>query len=664
MRLVKDETSTAGRYVNPARSNADPGTFAVVIGVSAYAHLAGGAAPAAETYGLGQLFVSALTAFDFFEWLSRYDASPAPPAQCWLLVSPTPAELAARSELAVAGASPTFENCRKALREWSAAMQALSPAAAQASRSLFFFSGHGVEIHQNQQVLLPADYLAPVLGGVNDAISTANLVNGVACLPVPHHTFFVDACRNDVTRLRERRLEGSRILDETVSANANSDVIAPVLFASAAGTAAYQYRQTDKRSIYGTALLEGLRGDQGISLDCDGQGCKVWMFQLQRMMKNRVEALVREASQGQAAQTQRVLLGGYVDDLTVTTVPVPRTVALGQPVPTPPGPILAGMGAQPPGRAYEVSDPVAPAWHLKSDDEGPGHRLLGSEQLTELLFRAARVTPLRGGPPMTLADADAVVSSVTRSPDTRAVTVALRLPHADPGWRLELPSGDGGAAWTVVLPGDLEEVTYLLDLQTEYPETGMVRPITRLDGALALEGNHAFLFEAAAAWWAYDVESSGAAANIVDQRSMLDVMLHKVRSPLGATIAAHLLLEVRSHKLPQQWLQNLTDWFERPDPPVLLAELAFRNGDEATWRAALWKVAARGLPHLAANLGRLDVHVAELRRRQDGSALEELYDTLADPLAGALAHLRPGGLFASFYGDANELGPGFLHPFG
>ena len=43
-----------------------------------------------ETFGLGQLRVSALTAYEMFRWLSQgYRADGCPLAMCWLLLSPT-----------------------------------------------------------------------------------------------------------------------------------------------------------------------------------------------------------------------------------------------------------------------------------------------------------------------------------------------------------------------------------------------------------------------------------------------------------------------------------------------------------------------------------------------------------------------------------------------
>lgn len=653
MRLEKDPTSTNGRFVNPDWEAGKPGTFAVIIGISEYPHLAGGADPAYQTYGLDQLYVSALTAFDVFQWLSEEDDSLTVPAQCWLLLSPTAAEAQANAAVGRLGALATFDNCRRALRECVAAMKRLPAEHAATSRSFFFFSGHGIEVHQYQQVLLPSDYLEPVHGSFNDAISTANLVAGMAWLDVPRHSFFVDACRSDVQGLRDHRLEGTRILDEPVSRLTNTQTVAPVLFAAAAGDLAYQHRNTGQRSIYGTALLEGLRGKQGIELACRETKCDVRLFRLQEMMKRRVDALVHSASNG--TQRQRVLFGGgYIDDMTVTRVDVPGP-RLAPPPPAPPRPpqLLAdSVGIGPLFSPHDVISKRA-CWDLASGDFSEGHELFQSEHLTELFLTTARLMPLGGGEPRTLPDAEAQVVATTRSEDTRNVAVALRLPAIERGWWLTLPSGGERDAWTVALPGDLTDVTYALDLGTTRGDVGAIRLIQRLDAALALD-NSDHLGQVAAAWWAYDLEGTEQAAADIDETGLLEVLVDKVRSPLAASIAAHLLLEIRSRQVPLGWLANLTEWFDLPDPPVLLAEQAAREGDDQTWLHALQLVTERGMPYLAGNLARLSLHVAELRRLNPPGA-REIIPALETQLAESLARLSPGGLFVTYLGTPQNL---------
>jgi hypothetical protein len=127
---IEPRTTEPGLWMNLDWHEGEPGTFAVIIGSSAYKHLAEGDAPAAETFGLGQLRVSALTAFEVFRWLTeRYRVADCPLAMCWLL-SPTAAECAYEPRLEHHLTTPTFDNCKQALRYWQHHMQQLPQAAA------------------------------------------------------------------------------------------------------------------------------------------------------------------------------------------------------------------------------------------------------------------------------------------------------------------------------------------------------------------------------------------------------------------------------------------------------------------------------------------------------------------------------------------------------
>ena len=158
--MILNATDKPGLWVNPSWQDGQPGTFAVVIGVSHYDHLNEGREPAAETYGLGQLHVSALTAYLFFQWLHEsYSISGCPLAKCWLLLSPTADERQCLPGVDDHLLRPTFMACAEAVGEWDAAMRALPGASARQSRALFFFSGHGLEPYPQEQLLLPCDYL-------------------------------------------------------------------------------------------------------------------------------------------------------------------------------------------------------------------------------------------------------------------------------------------------------------------------------------------------------------------------------------------------------------------------------------------------------------------------------------------------------------------------
>src|SRR5467141_3030245 len=116
---MKLETQPDGLWTNPNWVPGTPGTFAVIVGVSCYDHAAGGVAPAPNTFDLQQLYVSAITAYRFFEWLrTEYDYPRAVLAKCWILLSPTDDEKKAEPALDKYPARPTFNAVSKALNAW------------------------------------------------------------------------------------------------------------------------------------------------------------------------------------------------------------------------------------------------------------------------------------------------------------------------------------------------------------------------------------------------------------------------------------------------------------------------------------------------------------------------------------------------------------------
>lgn len=207
------DTTTPGLWTDPDRDG-QPSTHAVVIGVSEYRHLEHGSGPtAANTYGLGQLAVSALTAYRFFEWLrDGYHYEWAELGSVRLLLAPNAEELTEEPAMAASYAPADYDTCELALNAWHRHLAGLGPAA-PASRSVFFFSGHGLEISQQQQILLPTDYLNPDRPSVNRALSILNLKQGMLTLEVPDQFFFIDACRNGSRQLGGTVIKGAEIFD-------------------------------------------------------------------------------------------------------------------------------------------------------------------------------------------------------------------------------------------------------------------------------------------------------------------------------------------------------------------------------------------------------------------------------------------------------------------
>ncbi|MGZ4757420.1 MAG: caspase family protein [Acidimicrobiales bacterium] len=647
------------RFRNPNWTPGTAGTFAVAIGVSSYPHLRDGTGPPAdENFGLSQLHNSALTAHDVFDWLASDYHADVPLAECWFLASPVPSEIRVEPDLARA-AEATFQNCCEAIRQWYAAMKALAPEAADASRSLFFFSGHGIEMLPGRQILLPSDFLEPPVESADESLSTESLVNGVGSLGVHHHLFFIDACRNDIAKLRELNLRGSTILSQSASTRLHPQLVAPILYATATGAPAFQPRNQGHRTRFGTALLSGLRGHDGIALQQMPDEAQVWVYALQAMVKRRVNELI--AASG-ASVTQRVVFGGsYIDDDMVATVPVGPTLA-------PTGPTLDDLVAeveQAGDRQHEYD--LLPG-SFRQHRDGLGQ----VELVAEVGSMRLRLQPL-GAERATEFDARVVPTMewATTTADRSAESFALNLPPVDGAWRLRADGFDPvGRAWDVVLPADQEAAVFVVEVGLETwippPDTpeqfagggslGNAKVPSELTVGLSL-GNTGWLRQAAFLSRLRDDIGLGPSRMLAEQ-TLLEIMSDKLTDPLAATIAADVLLDIRSTELPESWLENLTSYFpSRPDGPVLLAELRHRRGDIDGWLRALDVVIERGLPYLTTNIGRLARQVTDLRLSDDPRATD-LGDRLRPRVDDVVQRFVPSSTFITFVRSGASPEPG------
>jgi hypothetical protein len=319
MALVPDATQK-GLWVNSHLKSGEAGVFALVVGVSRYDHLADGAQPAAETYGLGQLGVSALTAYRFFHWLrDGYALKGWPVAKARLLLSPLKIGIGAATKDELDGCDAeicnnaieaNFCNCKSAIENWYADMEAIAPGAE--GRSLFFFTGHGLEIRRLHQVLLPSDYCRPPGKAFNDSISTRNLIDNLPLLPrVSSHVLLLDACRNDLEKFRGKGVEGAKILNDDVAEATNTASLTGVLHSTQSGHQAYQPK-SGGISLFGQALLDGLKtvpdptlDESPIELHCRDGICRVEINSLTSYVKGRIAALVKAAGE-QVVQEVRV----------------------------------------------------------------------------------------------------------------------------------------------------------------------------------------------------------------------------------------------------------------------------------------------------------------------------------------------------------------------
>lgn len=660
--MLEPEISRPGLWINKSWQPGTPGTFAVIIGVSKYDHLGGGSTPAPDTYDLGQLYVSALTAYQFFQWLNesyQYDGSPL--AKCWLLLSPNQSESDVEPALMQHLLLPTFENCATAIGEFFNEMQALPLPSAQKSRSFFFFSGHGLEITQEKQILLPCDYLKPPVPLFNRALSTQNFFTGLAVLKVPEQFFFLDACRNDHQRLREQQIEGMLVLNAPPAYSANPGRNAPLLYASASGTQAWQPNTpAEGPSLFGRALLEGLEAQTNMEIDRSVHPFSVQIAPLQKYTRKRVMQLIEERG---ARVSQSVMLGGVNSDLyaTVTQITSQRDVTQSVDIktitPTPPALPTSSSFMYSSSKELHGWHPLRQGMRFNFDNEVLDiHDVFGSEQVTDI-WQSVRVYSFKRRSWLPSGE-DYAVRQIRRA-DTKAYQVEFVLLHNEGSHWLEL--SDGEMTFACLLPGDTPHSAPLYSLEIELSGDRIIRLSANLS-----PDNEAFLGEMARLWEKYRDISVVEAVENMDMGRAKEALFGKHQSPLAATVAGIILLRAHRLDLLRDWLRNLTNFFpDRPDAPVLWVEQLLQQpsnqNSSADVVSYLLKLSDRGLPQTAEAFGYAVRQVEAVLQSEglDISQTREL-ESLQQKLRQALPFFRTGGLFSTFVGARGKISPSLV----
>jgi Caspase domain len=664
--VLKPDATRPGLWVNDALTAGSPGTFAVIIGVSRYKNLDGSPA----CFGLGQLFVSAATAFGFFSWLEdRYLRTGSPVSKCWLLLSPTSEEVTACNGIDQHIIEPTFANCEKAIQDWKLEMSRLPAAAAAESRSVFFFSGHGLEVIEDRQVLLPSDYLDAGTP-LDRALSTQNISRGVKALSIPLHFIFVDACRNDHNNLgRYTPLEGTRVLDEPASSAINPDCFVPIFYGSAAGTQAMQPNDPKLGlSLFGEALLDGLNA-RGLDPDCNSGTCCIFLHRLRPFVGTRIAEIVR--TRYNQTSSQRVRVRGDQTEEPVTEVPPP-------PAPQAPSSISPSPlpGGQPSASVSlgSLSELAFPGNHLVEltvlptiGNFGEVHALFGSEQISDLWMNKARVFDYEtmGWVGKGL---DIRLGGLSRSDDKTVFRFNLTIPGAKTKNSYWLQIEDSVQAQAFVLPMDRATLPVFrveMDFQFSPPV------IKRFDISLSPD-NLTFLGMTAKLWDIYNDKSASEAIRAVrpifslDADELEDVLLNKVESPLAATVAGTILLRGRRWDKLHSWLRNLANLApEIPDGAVLWSEQCLRQPDSQHRNEAIeyfLRLKSSSLPFLAETTGYALRQAEDLLNRPECANFRDEIEAIYQRLTRAVGMFRPGGLFATFAGPANQLSPFILAP--
>jgi hypothetical protein len=654
-----------GVWVNESWRPGTPGTFAVVIGVSAYRCLDG----SQQKFGLGSLSVSALTAMQFLEWLETdYRRAGSPLAKCWVLLAPTEAEVALNSRLSQHQVEPTFDNCGSAIREWFLEMQQLPKAAASNSRSVFFFSGHGLEVIEDRQILLPSDYLQQGTP-IDRAMSTQNISRGLKHLRVPTHFLFLDACRNDHENLGSfAPLEGTRILNEPASHAVNPDCMVPIFYGSAAGEQAFS--PIDPRlgiSLLGQALMEGLRA-KGLRPDCSTGTCFVDLHLLRPFVQNRIAEIVR--TKYQTSVTQRIRVRGDQTEEGITEVVLPQPQPGGA---TPEPPSLSAFTD-----AMLSVRPQMGTLRPTASDYNAGHEFFGSERVTEIWRDRARVYDFDGGTWLPKG-ADFEISGLRRDTNKRSFEFDFTIPEARPGANYWLQIEDTKQTYGCALPCACvlrsgEEVGQPTRFRIETDFGPGNREIERLEVSISPDNHTEFYLDSAANMWKLYNETSPRDAEsrydfLVphDARMLQDLVRYKYYSPFAATIAGCVLVRARRWDRLNDWLRNLANIEPYiADAQVLWVEQCLRQRGIESSRSECFEYFSRlslgTLPFLAETIGYALTQADELLNVSISESEQEEVKKIRERLREAIGVFRTGGMFATYAGPREQINPGLVDP--
>ena len=665
---LQPDTSERGLWVNSDCKRGDPEVFALIIGVSRYDHLEGAANAASETYGLKQLAVSALTAYRFFEWLrDGYALNGWPVTRVRLLLSPQKRGVgnATSNELescdaTICGNAPeaTYANCKQAIENWYAEMRELPSSAL--GRSLFFFSGHGMEILRSHQVLLPSDYLRP-RGQLNEAISTRNVMN---CLPllarVPSHVLLLDGCRNDIDKLRGRNVKGMEIIDEDLPGAVNPLFEQGVLSATASGLRAYQPKELGKLSLFGQALLDGLTarpqpplGEAPIKLLRNGDVGTIEINNLGSYVKGRVAALIKAANES-VVQVVRsevassdpghplelaeispshlvIPIGpnvsvseGHFEFDTAPATKVSKRSSTRGPSESPRWPVAAVKVTRTSSwfkERYRVARKPSPPPPSSADWQqhfDRFHKIFGSEVIAYPWMKSLQVTGLSTHASADHEGIDILASAQAKKTlELHRVQIHFRVKADDPIGHVLRVTDSKHRHFCCVLPRDRISRIYQLEIDTERGDVGgaFIRLATYLSPL-----NSGASGKAAEAWDCLRALNATEAVRLVERSQTLaeveavfrhgnEVLAQKMDTPLAATVAAVILLKGNRFQLMHDWARNVANWFRWiPDGVVLWTEQCRRMATERPLEEELirWfvnELSVRSLPFTADAFG-------------------------------------------------------------
>ena len=665
-----------GYWHDPAMDN-QAGTFAVIIGVSHYDYLPANddAEALKSSYGLGQLHVSASTAYAFFDWLrGSYHFGRAPLSKCWVLLSPTAAESAINGELANTQ-RPTLQACEDAMGEAVAAIEALDPTYIADSRFVFFFSGHGIERYPNQ-LLCPSDYLRKPGLNPNKALSIVNLRGGLRRYSLRDDFFFIDACRSNPQEMANIKLDGESTLVEMPAFQASANRNSPILWGTKSGAETWQPSTpsagVEGLSIFGRALIEALDGQAKTDEECGHQAPgHITIDRVHSYARRRVQSLLE--SHGQTS-LDPVRKGGDYGEGCITEPPKPALVQSGER--GIPGLVQASeRGIPDDGEAQSVHPPQPdaliaiatarvplPDGGVRGDAGMAAMQQIFQSEYLSSLWHSARAIPLRA-----LQTTSPIRIEAFEWVGQEAGRVTISVMGEGAHW-LQLDDSVG-KRFAALLPGDLYSPTplYVVEFARQHGES-----LRQFSVNLAFN-NHGTLGLMARLWQKYQDVGAREAVSQLDANASEHALQDKLNGPLAATIGALVLLRARRFEQLHNWTGNLASNFpDRTDGAVLRAEQLRQMRSDAMYPEEfiqrLVAAASGPLPQLAEAFGYALDQTREILRfianpppEYDGRFITgevlQALQTLQTRFEIASRYFQSGGLCTTFVGPATEIQP-------
>lgn len=307
---------------NRAALGANPGVHALIIGVSNYPFLAGGATPVADPWDLKQLTSAASSAHAVFEWLKTAKMS-VPLATCRVLLSPS----AAASEAPLAGLTDpaTFDNVFAEAHDWR--QDAITH---QANVTVFYFAGHGVQRDKEDAVLCLQDFRQPPAAApaLRHAIDLATLRAGLSpssSQPNVARTqfYFVDACREQPAQTKNfKDLKTGDLWD--IELDGQDDRCSAIFYGSISNQVASAV--PGGQTLFNQALLACLRGQGGDALGEDAAGDPIWgvtVESLNMALRDKIDEINRDVGGDQTYTT-----GGQFKPARICLLDAAPTVAI------------------------------------------------------------------------------------------------------------------------------------------------------------------------------------------------------------------------------------------------------------------------------------------------------------------------------------------------